>query len=77
MLIGYARVSKADGSQNTNLQCDALLAAGVLEEHIYQDLASGKADDRSGLAHCLKALRKDDTLIIWKLDRLCPSGKLV
>ena len=70
MLVGYARVSKADGSQNTNLQCDALLAAGVLEEHIYQDLASGKADDRPGLTHCLKALRKNDTLVIWKLDRL-------
>ena len=70
MLVGYARVSKADGSQNTNLQCDALLAAGVLEEHIYQDLASGKIDDRPGLTHCLKALRKNDTLVIWKLDRL-------
>ena len=70
MLVGYARVSKADGSQNTNLQCDALLAAGVLEEHIYQDLASGKTDDRAGLTHCLKALRKNDTLVIWKLDRL-------
>lgn len=70
MLIGYARVSKADGSQNTDLQRDALLAAGVSEEHIYQDLASGKNDDRPGLTHCLKALRKNDTLVIWKLDRL-------
>ena len=70
MLIGYARVSKADGSQTTDLQRDALLAAGVSEEHIYQDLASGKIDDRPGLTHCLKALRKNDTLVIWKLDRL-------
>ncbi|HHL7190862.1 TPA: recombinase family protein, partial [Klebsiella pneumoniae] len=29
MLIGYMRVSKADGSQSTNLQRDALIAAGV------------------------------------------------
>ena len=29
MLIGYARVSKADGSQSLDLQRDALLAAGV------------------------------------------------
>ena len=29
MLIGYMRVSKADGSQSTDLQRDALLAAGV------------------------------------------------
>ena len=70
MLIGYARVSKADGSQSTDLQRDALLAAGVSEEQIYQDLASGKNDDRPGLIHCLKALRKNDTLVIWKLDRL-------
>jgi DNA invertase Pin-like site-specific DNA recombinase len=29
MLIGYARVSKADGSQSLDLQHDALRAAGV------------------------------------------------
>jgi DNA invertase Pin-like site-specific DNA recombinase len=29
MLIGYARVSKADGSQSLDLQRDALIAAGV------------------------------------------------
>jgi DNA invertase Pin-like site-specific DNA recombinase len=70
MLIGYARVSKADGSQTTDLQRDALLAEGVEEESIYQDHASGKSDDRPGLTNCLKALRDGDTLIIWKLDRL-------
>ena len=70
MLIGYTRVSKADGSQTTDLQSDALLAAGVRHEHIYQDHASGKKDDRPGLQNCLKALREGDTLIVWKLDRL-------
>lgn len=70
MLVGYMRVSKADGSQNTDLQRDALLEAGVHEEQIYQDLASGKREDRPGLNHCLKALRKNDTLVVWKLDRL-------
>tara|TARA_R100000935_G_scaffold5007_1_gene11608 strand:- start:789 stop:947 length:159 start_codon:yes stop_codon:yes gene_type:complete len=34
MLIGYARVSKADGSQSLDLQQDALIAAGVGEEQI-------------------------------------------
>ena len=29
MLIGYMRVSKADGSQSTDLQRDALIRAGV------------------------------------------------
>ncbi len=70
MLVGYMRVSKADGSQNTDLQRDALLAVGVQEEQIYQDLASGKREDRPGLKNCLKALRKNDTLVVWKLDRL-------
>lgn len=34
MLVGYMRVSKADGSQNTDLQRDALLSAGVSSEHL-------------------------------------------
>jgi DNA invertase Pin-like site-specific DNA recombinase len=70
MLVGYARVSKSDGSQTLDLQRDALLAAGVEEEHIYEDLASGRVDVRPGLDACLKALRSSDTLIVWKLDRL-------
>jgi len=68
--IGYARVSKADGSQIHDLQRDALVAAGVDPEHIYEDSASGRLDKRPGLDACLKALRRDDTLVIWKLDRL-------
>lgn len=70
MLIGYARVSKADGSQTTDLQRDALLTAGIDPEQIYEDQASGKREDRPELAACLKALRPGDTLIVWKLDRL-------
>jgi DNA invertase Pin-like site-specific DNA recombinase len=70
MLIGYMRVSKADGSQVLDLQRDALLAAGVAAGHLYQDLASGKREDRPGLAACLKALRRGDVLVAWKLDRL-------
>jgi DNA invertase Pin-like site-specific DNA recombinase len=70
MLIGYMRVSKVDGSQLLDLQRDALLAAGVEPGHLYEDLASGKRGDRPGLAACLKALRKGDVLVAWKLDRL-------
>ena len=50
MLIGYARVSKADGSQVLDLQRDALTAAGVPPERAYEDRASGRRDDRPGLA---------------------------
>lgn len=70
MFIGYMRVSKSDGSQVFDLQRDALLAAGVIPERIYEDLASGCKDDRPGLAACLKALQSGNTLVVWKLDRL-------
>ncbi|NSY19073.1 recombinase family protein [Neorhizobium sp. AL 9.2.2] len=69
-LVGYMRVSKADGSQTLDLQRDALIAAGVNPAMIYQDFASGKKDDRAGLENCLKAVRPGDTLTVWKLDRL-------
>lgn len=70
MLIGYMRVSKSDGSQTTDPQRDGLIEAGVKPEHLYEDMASGKKDDRPGLTACLKALREGDTFFIWKLDRL-------
>jgi DNA invertase Pin-like site-specific DNA recombinase len=69
MLLGYMRVSKADGSQVLDLQRDALLAAGVTPDRLYEDLASGRHDARPGLDACLKALHPGDTLVVWKLDR--------
>ena len=68
--FGYMRVSKADGSQTTALQRDALLKEGVVEKNIYDDTASGKRDARPGLIACLKALQPGDSLLVWKLDRL-------
>lgn len=70
MQLGYARVSKADGNQSTDLQHDALLAAGVEVSRIYTDKMSGRHDQRPGLDACLKSLRSGDTLVVWKLDRL-------
>ena len=70
MLIGYARVSKADNSQVLDLQIDALTNVGVNEENIYTDKISGSKDERPGLENCLKALRQDDVLVVYKLDRL-------
>jgi DNA invertase Pin-like site-specific DNA recombinase len=70
MVIGDMRVSKADGAQSTDLQRDALIAAGVSPAQLYEDHTSGKREDRPGLAACLKALREGDTLLVWKLDRL-------
>jgi DNA invertase Pin-like site-specific DNA recombinase len=70
MLIGYMRASKADESKISDLQRKALLRSGVLSEHIYEDFTSGINDKRRGLTTCLKALRRGDTLVVWKLDRL-------
>jgi DNA invertase Pin-like site-specific DNA recombinase len=64
--IGYARVSTDD--QNLDLQRDALKKAGC--SVIYEESASGKNADRVELAHCRKALRGGDTLVVWRLDRL-------
>jgi DNA invertase Pin-like site-specific DNA recombinase len=61
-LLGYARVSKADGSQPLDLQVDALREAGIDGERVYEDRMSGRHDQRPGLDACLKALRAGDTL---------------
>jgi DNA invertase Pin-like site-specific DNA recombinase len=70
MLIGYMRISKGDGSQVLDLQIDALVAAGVDKDRIYQDTVSSRKEDRPGLRECLKALQPGNTLVVWKLDRL-------
>jgi len=66
MKIGYARVSSDD--QNLDLQVDALKKAGC--ESIYEDKRSGASADRPGLKDLLKAVRKGDVVIVWRLDRL-------
>jgi DNA invertase Pin-like site-specific DNA recombinase len=66
MLIGYARVSTQE--QTLNLQQDALLSAGCTK--IFTDTASGAKSDRKGLDEALNYVRKGDTLVVWRLDRL-------
>ena len=66
MLIGYMRIST--GEQNLDLQRDALERAGC--ERIYDDVGSGRATDRPGLARALDVARENDTLVVWKLDRI-------
>ncbi len=71
MNIGYARVSTQD--QNLDLQNDALKAAGC--ENIYTDKLSGSKTNRPGLEEILGFIRKGDTLVVWRLDRLGRSLK--
>ena len=75
MKMGYTRISKSDGSQNLDIQVDTLLDAGVSQDNMYHDKASGIKEKRSDLENCLKALREEDILIVWKLNRLGRSLK--
>ncbi len=71
MLIGYARVSTLE--QNLDLQQDALKQTGC--EKIIVDKLSGALADRPGLTKIKELLRKGDTLVVWRLDRLGRSLK--
>jgi DNA invertase Pin-like site-specific DNA recombinase len=71
MIIGYARVSTQD--QNPQLQLDALTTAGC--EEVFHEKATGVVRERPELTACLRTLRKGDTLVVWKLDRLARSLK--
>jgi len=67
MKIGYARVSTEE--QNLSLQKQTLKAAGckvIIEDHG----VSGAAVVRPGLSEVLSKLKKDDVLVVWRLDRL-------
>ena len=67
MKIGYARVSTID--QSLDLQNDGLEKAGC--KKIFTDHGvSGAKTERPGLDKALDQIRKGDTLVIWKLDRL-------
>ena len=71
MLIGYAHVSTTD--QRLDLQLDALKAAGC--DRIFQDVASGAATSRAGLAEAMSHAREGDVLTVWRLDRFGRSLK--
>ena len=71
MDIGYARVST--GEQTLDLQLDALQKAGC--GTVYRETASGAKADRPVLDEVLTYVRKGDTLVVWRLDRLGRSLK--
>lgn len=71
MFIGYARVSTQD--QHLELQQEALRAAGCTK--IIEDRVSGSVAERPGLVKLREILRADDTLVVWRLDRLGRSLK--
>ena len=65
--VGYARIFTT--SQHLDMQLDALKAAGCT--HIRTDTTSGTLAARPGLDGCaLAEPEEDDTLVVWRLDRL-------
>lgn len=69
-MVGYARVSTED--QDTALQMDALLGAGVRQ--VYQEKASGASRrGREVLASCIASLGRGDVLVVYKIDRIARS----
>jgi len=68
-LIGYARVSTED--QGTDAQCDELRAAGCATVH--EEHASGADRDRPVLSRVVREVRRGDTLVVVRLDRLARS----
>ena len=72
MILGYARVSKAE-EQDPRMQEEALRAAGA--ERVFADQASGGRWERPALHRMLDQLRSDDVVVVWKLDRLSRSLK--
>lgn len=69
-LIGYARVST--NQQDLRLQVAKLEKHGVSNDpdFLFTDKASGKNDERPGLRSMLSKVRRGDTVVITKLDRL-------
>lgn len=72
MKIGYARVSTNE--QDLTAQRDGLVALGVEPDDIYVDHGlTGTNRSRPGLREAMAAVRKGDTLVVTKLDRLARS----
>lgn len=68
--LGYARVST--GHQSLDQQLDALTAAGVDPNRIYDDKLSGTStrEQRPGLAALLDYARTGDAIVVVGIDRL-------
>lgn len=65
-VVGYARVSTDE--QNLDMQVAALNKFGC--HRIMFETISGAKKDRPELNNAIQMLRRDDTFVIWKLDRL-------
>ena len=70
--LAYIRVSSV--GQSLEVQRDKMLAIGVEPKNIFEEKRSGLTTGRPELKACLRALRRGDTLIITRIDRLARSA---
>ncbi len=73
MKIGYARVSTRE--QSLDIQIEALQRSGC--KLIYSEKVSGVGRSRPEFERMMQQIGKDDVLIIWRLDRLARSTKVL
>lgn len=73
-LVGYARTSTVDQKGSIQTQVERFKVLGVEEDFIFVEQRSGKtAKDRPRLQEMLRTIRKGDTVIVTKIDRLARS----
>lgn len=70
-VFGYGRVSTTE--QNTDIQRDALLAAGA--EKLFLDKYTGTKSSRPELDRLRDQMRAGDTILVLKVDRLARSTR--
>lgn len=71
-LVAYIRVSSI--GQSLEVQRDKMIQAGVLPENIFEEKRSGVDTNRQALKDALRFVRKGDTFVISKIDRLARSA---
>ena len=71
--IAYARTSTAEQTGSLKTQVERFSSRGVDPDLIFAEYRSGGNTDRPKLKECLRTLRKGDTLLVTKLDRLARS----
>lgn len=67
-IFGYARVSTSQ--QSLDIQINALKEAGVKENRIFTDKATGSNTQRDGLSLLRLKVEEGDLILVKKLDRL-------
>lgn len=70
MKLGYARVSGFDEPGYLDAQIEKLIEGGCTANQIYVERRSGMAGHRPSLNRLLGRIRKDDEVLVWKLDRI-------